>query len=39
MGGEVMVDSLPNEGSRFTVRLPVEVAETPDAVLSEESAA
>jgi signal transduction histidine kinase len=41
MGGEVSVHSQPNAGSRFTVRLPAEVAsETADrSILSEESAA
>jgi two-component system sensor histidine kinase/response regulator len=40
MGGEVSVVSEPNVGSRFTVRLPVEVLETADEpVLSGESAA
>ena len=40
MGGEVMVDSRPDAGSRFTVRLPLEVAaETADVALSAESAA
>jgi two-component system, sensor histidine kinase and response regulator len=41
MGGEVMVESRPDVGSRFTVRLPVEgvPADDDDLVLSEESAA
>ena len=40
MGGEVMVDSRPNAGSRFTVRLPVDVvADAAEAPLSAESAA
>jgi signal transduction histidine kinase len=41
MGGEVAVESQPNVGSRFTVRLPVDVAPemTQTPVLSGESAA
>ncbi len=36
MGGQILLDSLPGQGTTFTVRLPLERAERPAAVIAEQ---